>query len=176
MYLRRFAQKRKKGHFISALPVGEVGRSATFTTNVKGAAARSGYNIGIADDGEAHHDAERLFSVIESAATHGFKAMLDDPHYALPRRWPLRAVDRQRVSWWLAAQILRTNRQRRRLVGLSDENLAPRAPFAATSATTCTCSTSRRCWLQWRQSFTTVLGVSHSATLASSQATCRFSY
>ncbi|WP_432190619.1 hypothetical protein [Streptomyces sp. Tue6028] len=41
--------------------------------------------------------------------------MLDDPHWALTPNWPLDSVQRHALAWWMAAQRLRTTRQRKRL-------------------------------------------------------------
>ncbi len=125
MYLRRFAQQRRKQHVLRAKPLGPLEGSKTFTANVRNVAVRRGYNWGVTDDGVPHHDVEALFGTIESGASHAFRAMLDDPHHALPRRWPMSKVDRKCMAWWLAAQLLRTNRQRRRLASLGGEGLPP---------------------------------------------------
>ena len=60
-------------------------------------------------------------------AAPAFKHLLDegnDPRdSALPLRWPPRAADRFAIAWWLSAQILRTARQRARLLALQGAGL-----------------------------------------------------
>lgn len=43
------------------------------------------------------------------------KAVLDDREGALTGQWPLDTEERLHLAWWMAAQILRTTRQRKRL-------------------------------------------------------------
>lgn len=114
-YLRRFAEERRgRGHYIVATPVDDD--SDPFETNVRNVAAVKGFYWTEADDGTRAHDAERLLGRIESAGASAFSAMLDDHRFALSSRWPLPPQLRERLAWWLAAQILRTTRQRKRLM------------------------------------------------------------
>ncbi|WP_439676772.1 DUF4238 domain-containing protein [Embleya sp. MST-111070] len=114
MYLRRFAeQRRNRGHFTIARNAEDP--SVCFPTNVRNVAAVKGFYWGTAPDGTLHHEAERGLCRIEAGAAGVFSMILDDAEYALPRRWPLRPADRRRMSWWIAAQLLRTTRQRKRL-------------------------------------------------------------
>lgn len=73
-------------------------------------------------------------TAIESAAAPAFSELLDTD-YALPARWPPRPTTRVRLSWWIAAQILRTTRQRKRLDYLASkpdgEELVLDAPTGA---------------------------------------------
>jgi hypothetical protein len=113
-YLRRFAEKRRgTGHFIVATRVRDLANP--FETNVRNIAAVNGFYWGTTLDGVPHHDMDRLLGKIENAALPVFAAMLDDHLYALPRRWPLTDSERVQLSWWVAAQVLRTTRQRRRV-------------------------------------------------------------
>lgn len=119
MYLRRFAATPRsgKGHFIVARPVEDP--SAAFDTNVRNMAAVKGFYWSANADGtRAEHGMEVLLGRIESRSAPAFSAVLEDHNYALPRRWPLSQQLRERIAWWIAAQILRTTRQRDRLVHL----------------------------------------------------------
>lgn len=119
MYLRRFAKERRgKGQFVTAHPIDDLERS--FDTNVRNIAAIKGFYWTTALDGEERHDAEHLLGRIETLAAPAFVEMLDHHDYALPPNWPLRSSTRERLAWWMAAQILRTTRQRDRLMHLLD--------------------------------------------------------
>lgn len=114
-YLRRFAAGRSgKGHFIIARSVEDP--SVAFETNVRNMAAVKGFYWSANPDGTpAEHGMEVVLGRIESGAAAAFSAVLDDHDYALPGRWPLPQQLRERIAWWIAAQILRTTRQRDRL-------------------------------------------------------------
>jgi len=134
-YLRRFARKnRGKAHQLVAAPVEDV--AAGFVTSVRNVAAVKGFHWGVDPDGVEHHVMEDLMTSIETAAAPVFSAILDTSS-ALPGRWPPKLDDRVRLSWWIAAQILRTKRQRHRLDYLAaragDEGLvqALESPTAA---------------------------------------------
>ncbi|MFI6581823.1 DUF4238 domain-containing protein [Embleya sp. NPDC050493] len=117
MYLRRFAeQRRNRGHFTVARPVEDPTKS--FESNVRNVGAVKGFHWAVDDRGREHHDAEKLFTRIETAATPVFSTLLDDADHALPHR-PLSRSDRRRLSWWIAAQLLRTTRQRKRFAHLA---------------------------------------------------------
>lgn len=60
---------------------------------------------------------EKLLSQVEGDAVPAFESMLDDPRGALsrPGSCPLPLDQRNSMSWWIAAQIVRTVRQRERL-------------------------------------------------------------
>ncbi|OPC76486.1 hypothetical protein B4N89_46490 [Embleya scabrispora] len=120
MYLRRFAERRpgRKGQFTLARNVDAM--DSPFEVNVRNVASVKGFHWAVAPDGTEHHLAERLMTRIETAATPVFSTILDDSDYALPRRWPLRENERARMSWWIAAQLLRTKRQRRRVNHMID--------------------------------------------------------
>lgn len=118
-YLRRFAEERRgRGHFIVATEADQPDRS--FETNVRNIAAVKGFYWASLEDGTSHHDAEHLFGRIEAVTAPAFAAMLDDHQYALSQRWPLPVHLRERLAWWMAAQVLRTTRQRKRLAHLLD--------------------------------------------------------
>lgn len=119
MYLRRFARERRgKGHFIMARPIDHLDRS--FDTNVRNIAAIKGFYWATALDGEERHDTEHLLGRIETLAAPAFVQILDHHDYALPPNWPLRSSTRERLAWWMSAQVLRTTRQRDRLTHLLD--------------------------------------------------------
>lgn len=121
-YLRRFAQQRRnRGHFIVATQLDQPRR--TFETNVRNVAAENGFYWGTTDDGEADHRVDDLLGRIESFATPAFSTILDHHEYALIQRWPAKPAVRERLAWWVAAQVLRTTRQRHRL-----EHLLTSAP------------------------------------------------
>jgi hypothetical protein len=124
MYLKRFAATRKgKGTTIIAAPPSDL--SASFPTSVRNVAAIRDFHWGVDPDGVPHHVMEDLMTRIESAAASAFSAILDTD-YALPERWPPTEDTRVRMSWWIAAQVLRTKRQRHRINHLhSEAGLAP---------------------------------------------------
>ncbi|MEU0515462.1 DUF4238 domain-containing protein [Amycolatopsis sp. NPDC006125] len=116
MYLRRFGWTRKPGSkqwFVRARRVDTLDR--TFEPNVaKIAAVTDFYGPKV----------EKLLCLIEKEATPAFDAMLEDPRSALPLSWPLPEELRFWMAWWVAAQIVRTTRQRRRLEHLTSNNTA----------------------------------------------------
>lgn len=117
MYLRRFAElKAGKGHYLSAAPVGDLERA--FPSNVRNVGAVGGFYWASRPDGVDHHEVEELLTKIEDAAAPALRLLLDDKDYALPTRWPLPTAHRLSLSWWIAAQVLRTTRQRARIDAL----------------------------------------------------------
>lgn len=125
MYLRRFAERRRKQHLIGVSTVNGDAADRSFESSVKNVAARTNYYWGTTADGVPHHHVEELLTKIESTAAHAFRSMLDDSQYALPKAWPTSGSHRRRMAWWLAAQLLRTHRQRRRLQALTGGSLTP---------------------------------------------------
>jgi hypothetical protein len=120
MYLRRFARKgRGKAHQLVAARADDL--NATFVSSVRNVGAVQGFHWGVDPDGVEHHLVENLLTSIETAAGPAFSAVLDTA-WALPERWPPRQEDRGRLSWWIAAQILRTRRQRHRLDHLASRD------------------------------------------------------
>jgi hypothetical protein len=119
MYLRRFARHtRGDGYYIVASDVDEPTKS--FETNVRNVSAAKGFYWGTDVDGVPHHHMETLLGKIETGASKAFSLILDDPEYALPERWPLPDAHRAKLSWWIAAQLLRTTRQRHRINHLAE--------------------------------------------------------
>ncbi|WP_049563999.1 DUF4238 domain-containing protein [Nonomuraea sp. SBT364] len=111
MYLRHFSRQKKKAStnwFITARSVDDLDR--VFEANITNVAAVTDFY---------GQRVERLLAKIEERAAPVFRAILDDPAGALPLHWPLRAEDRSWMAWWIAAQIVRTTRQRRRLVSIT---------------------------------------------------------
>ena len=130
MHLRRFARKeRKRGHLIRAIPVEHPDEA--FVTNVRNVAAVKGFYWGTDEQGVPHHDFEVLLGQAEDAAAPALARVLT-PHQgmALPLRWPPAPHDRLVIAWWMAAQLLRTTRQRKRLA--HDQPMLP--PAAGLSA------------------------------------------
>lgn len=116
MYLRRFGRATANGHQV-AVSTRDLGR--TFRASIRDVAVESGFYWGTDPDGVPHHDMEEFLSVLEGSATTAFRSVLDSGRGpdddALPP-WPPRVDVRFSLSWWIAAQILRTVRQRTRLV------------------------------------------------------------
>ena len=132
MYLKWFAERRGRKHHIVARRVNDL--SNPLPTTIKNVTAVNGFYWGTTPDGVPHHEAEKLLCQIESDAAPVFTQILDDSMYALPARWPLGDDERIRMSWWVAAQLLRTTRQRKRLAYLAErEGLA--APAGVRSVT-----------------------------------------
>jgi hypothetical protein len=100
---------------------------ADFLATRGNVAAETNFYRGEPADGMSDLDLEGFLSQIETLATPAFRHLLDeseDPRAsALPTRWPPRSADRRVLSWWLAAQILRTSRQRARLLALQGDKL-----------------------------------------------------
>ncbi|MFJ9627407.1 DUF4238 domain-containing protein [Streptomyces sp. NPDC101175] len=135
MYLRQFAEHRGRRHY--ELTVRRIGKAdEPFTAMTNKVFAVNGYYWGTTPDGVPHHAVEELFSQIEGAAATVMRTVLDDPDGALTGRWPLDAEQRLHLAWWMAAQILRTTRQRKRLeyVDRSTERLEVPHDVAAIAA------------------------------------------
>lgn len=116
MYLKRFARASSNGHQIM---VSSRDLAKTFKASVRDVAVESGFYWGTDADGVPHHHMEEFLSALEGNATTAFRWVLDrgkgPDDDALPR-WPPRVDVRLSLSWWIAAQILRTVRQRNRLM------------------------------------------------------------
>lgn len=116
-YLRRFALRtRGEAHQIVAAPAEDL--DGSFRTSVRNVAAVNGFHWGTDREGMPHHTMEDLMTSIEKAAAPAFSEVLDTA-WALPGRWPPTLDTRVRLSWWVAAQVLRTTRQRDRLEHLA---------------------------------------------------------
>lgn len=127
MYLRRFARhKRGDGYYITSRPADDP--STSFEANVRNIAAIKGFYWGTDPEGLPHHDMEVLLGKIERGAGKAFSLILDDAEYALPQRWPLPTDHRLQMSWWIAAQLLRTTRQRLRIEHLMNGALDAAIP------------------------------------------------
>ncbi|MFF6835932.1 DUF4238 domain-containing protein [Streptomyces sp. NPDC012438] len=114
MYLRHFAQHvARRRYELKVRRLDKIDKPFPVTTT--GIAAETGYYWGISSDGVPHHAAEELFTYLEGQAETVLKVLLEDPHWALTPNWPLRPAQRHVLAWWMAAQILRTTRQRKRL-------------------------------------------------------------
>lgn len=115
MYLRRFAKHRAGGAQLIAMTPDLRSR---FPASINDVAVERGFYWGSDVDGLPHHDMEKFLTSLEANATTAFRRILDGgslpSHDALPP-WPPRPDTRRCVSWWIAAQILRTLRQRTRL-------------------------------------------------------------
>ncbi|MGV9568017.1 hypothetical protein, partial [Streptomyces sp. NPDC003480] len=51
-------------------------------------------------------------ALLEGKAETVLKSILNDPDWALTLNWPLNPGEKLSLAWWMAAQILRTTRQR----------------------------------------------------------------
>jgi hypothetical protein len=111
MYLRRFGWKRRarsREWFVRARAIDDL--ETPFTPNIARVAAVTDFY---------GPQVETLLGKIEGAAVPAFDAMLEDPESALPQHWPFDDDHRRKMAWWIAAQIVRTTRQRRRLAHLA---------------------------------------------------------
>jgi hypothetical protein len=114
MYLRQFAEHRGPRQYeLTVRRIGHVDEPFPAMTN--NVFAVRGYYWGTTSDGVPHHAVEELFTQLEGDAATVMKTLLDDPDGALTERWPLSPDARMHLAWWMAAQILRTTRQRKRL-------------------------------------------------------------
>lgn len=116
MYLRRFARhgSGREPQITAMTP--DLG--TRFTTSINRVAVERGFYWGTDLDGVPHHDLEEFLTSLEGDAVPAFRRVLDSGKThtddALPV-WPPRKDVRFAISWWMAAQILRTLRQRERL-------------------------------------------------------------
>lgn len=127
LYLRRFADVCERSRrVLRVVPVDEPEKA--FVADVRKVAAIRGFYWMQLPDGTADHSTEIFFQKIETAAAPVLTALLDDPQYALSRQWPLRPGMRERLAWFLAGQLTRTTRQRKRLAhAAGDQQLRPTA-------------------------------------------------
>jgi hypothetical protein len=135
MYLRRWGTPTNKGHQIVAAKIDTLDNS--FITSVRNVASEKGFYWGETPDGVPHHEMERFLTLIEDEATPAFRAVLDSGKKpdddALARPWPPRLDVRLKLSWWIAAQILRTARRRELLWRTETESAAGLRSFARTN-------------------------------------------
>lgn len=114
MYLKHFAQHvGRRTYVLNVRRLDKI--NDPFPVTPTGIAAETGYYWGITAEGVPHHSVEELFTSLEGHAETVLKVLLNDPDWALTPHWPLRPDQRHALAWWMAAQILRTTRQRKRL-------------------------------------------------------------
>lgn len=117
VHLRRFAVpgsgRPPREWFIDAAEVATPEK--TFRANVRKVAAEGNFYTFDDFDGQESRDLESFFGRLEAAVAPVWRVLLDDPNYALTDFWPLPARMRGALAWYMAAQIVRTTRQRKRL-------------------------------------------------------------
>ncbi|MCU1362775.1 MAG: hypothetical protein JWM55_603 [Acidimicrobiaceae bacterium] len=120
LYLRRFAENRKassKGFYTDAARADDL--SKIFSTEVRNVASLDGFYTQTDDDGTEDRSLDIFLSRVEDLAVPAFTQLLDSGRWAFPYPWPgFKETDRLRLSWFIAAQMLRTTRQRKRLAAL----------------------------------------------------------
>lgn len=131
MYLRRFAVKRKQQHYLLAADVANIEKR--WEANVAKVGAVGNFYTFLTEDGDESRDLEIFFGRLESAAVPALRAILDDPEYALPAGWPLPPLQRLALAWFMAAQMVRSTRQRKRLEGWAKREL-PELPGSLSMA------------------------------------------
>lgn len=140
VHLRRFAVpgrgKPPREWFIDAAEVTDPGR--TFRANIRKVGAETNFYTFAGFDDKESRDLESFFGHLEGAVAPVWRVLLDDPRYALTDFWPLPPRLRGALAWYLAAQIVRTTRQRKRLEawGASRSFTVPGAPSTPDLATT----------------------------------------
>jgi hypothetical protein len=140
VHLRRFAVpgpgRPPKEWYIDAAEVNSPER--VFSANVRKVAAERNFYTFEDLDGEESRVLESFFSQLEGAAARIWRVLLDDPKYALTDLWPLPPRLRGSLAWYMAAQIVRSTRQRKRLEvwGASAAFTVPGAPTPPDLATT----------------------------------------
>jgi len=130
MYLKRFAISKGARHQLVAAEVRDLERR--FKSDVKNVAVENGFYWGSDHNGVPHHEMEKYLGELEGVATPAFRRVLDrgsrPTDDALPP-WPPSNETRRALSWWIAAQILRSFRQRARLNLRSDSTPDPPQAF-----------------------------------------------
>ena len=132
MYLQRFAEQRGARYFSSVVPVSRP--NEPFRSNIRKVGAVTGFYWWQRDGDDPSHLMEQVLNQIEGDAVPAFNHMLDDPDYALPKRWPLDDELRGALAWWMSAQMLRTARQRKRLAFLADSDQLSGDPLRASAS------------------------------------------
>lgn len=134
MYLKRWCSGTDARR-LRAAPADDP--QSDFPTTRASVAAETNFYRGEPVEGVPDLDLEQFLGDIETMAAPAFKHLLDegkDPRdSALPVRWPPRADDRFAIAWWLSAQILRTARQRARLLALQGDGLELPADVGGTN-------------------------------------------
>lgn len=140
VHLRRFARpgpgKREPEWFIDAADVNAP--SKVFRANVRNVGAERDFYTFEGLDGKETRALESFFGQLEGSVVPVWRVLLDNPKYALTDVWPLPPRMRGALAWYMAAQIVRTTRQRKRLEawGASQSFRVPGAPTAPNLATT----------------------------------------
>lgn len=139
VHLRRFAVPGQgnppREWFTNAADVSTP--TKVFSANIKNVGAVGNFYTFEGLDGKETRILESFFGRIEDAAAPVFRVLLDDPNYALTDFWPLPPRMRGPLAWYMAAQIVRTTRQRKRLDawGASKFFAVPGAPAPPDLAT-----------------------------------------
>ncbi|MEW1974157.1 DUF4238 domain-containing protein [Microbacterium profundi] len=140
VHLRRFAipgpRKRGQEWFIDAADVNAP--TKVFRANVRNVGAERDFYTFEGLDGKETRALESFFGQLEGSVAAVWRVLLDNPKYALTDLWPLPPRMRGALAWYMAAQIVRTTRQRKRLEawGASQSFRVPGAPAAPNLATT----------------------------------------
>ncbi|AWB95697.1 hypothetical protein DCE93_08490 [Agromyces badenianii] len=140
VHLRRFAipgpGTPPKEWFTRAANVASPDK--VFPANIRKVGAEGDFYTFQDFDGEESRDLETFFTGLESDVAGVWRLLLDDPRYALSEVWPLPPRMRGTLAWYLAAQIARTTRQRKRLQvwGASESFTVPGALTPPDLATT----------------------------------------
>lgn len=117
VHLRRFAipapGKREPESFIDAADVNAPKK--VFRANVRNVGAERDFYTFEGLDGKETRALESFFGQLEGSVVPVWRALLDHPKYALTDLWPLPPRMRGALAWYMAAQIVRTTRQRKRL-------------------------------------------------------------
>lgn len=132
MHLKRFATQGSSSQVLQVAPADKP--LDDFSQGVRNVGSAKGFYWGSTPEGVPHHEMESFLARIEAEAAPAFRYILDKGDLptdsALPRNWPTRADTRITLSWWIAAQILRTARQRERLWSLQGEALPAPAKWS----------------------------------------------
>lgn len=140
VHLRRFARpgpgKREPEWFIDAADVSTP--TKVFRANVRNVGAERDFYTFEGLDGKETRALESFFGQLEGSVVPVWRALLDHPKYALNDLWPLPPRMRGALAWYMAAQIVRTTRQRKRLEawGASQSFMVPGVPAPPSLATT----------------------------------------
>ncbi|WP_458338737.1 DUF4238 domain-containing protein [Streptomyces sp. 372A] len=128
MYLRHFAEHQARRQYLLEMRRIEKPDLVIPAAPSK-IGAKTGFYWGTTLDGIPHHACEEFFTQLEGNAEAVLKRILDHKEWALTPEWPLTPEQRGAFAWWMAAQILRTTRQRSRLThGLQPTEHNPELP------------------------------------------------
>lgn len=115
MYLKPFGWERKAGKEWQIITRRKPELKA-FTSNIDRTSSMRDFYLGKGPDGIQTHKMEKTLQTFEEAAAPVFKAMLKDRK---PDKWGLSGSDKAKVADLMAAQVLRSIRQRKR-IGYND--------------------------------------------------------